>query len=420
MYSEVMSHTAPARIAYLAAEYPAVSHTFILREVAALRRLGLEVETCSIRRTDPVHHKGDAEAAEGKRTFHVLNTARNPKALLAAQKPALTQPKTYFSALRRAWGMRAPGIKAALYQLIYFAEATVLARHLQTTGITHLHGHFANASATVTMLAAELADIPFSFTLHGPSDLTDPARWRLDLKVARAAFVSCISYYARSQAMLAAHPDHWDKLKIIHCGVEPSRYAPAETPNTAPEIVFVGRLAAVKGVRLLFDAFQTARETVPDLRLTLVGDGPDRAALETAAAPLGDAVTFAGYQTQDAVADILARSDMMVLPSFAEGVPVVLMEAMASQIPVIATRVAGVAELVQDGTSGFVLAPGDVDALARAIVTLAQNPARRTAMGQAGRAQIEADFAIDGEAHRLAALFRGTHPDHPRPDRDTF
>ena len=151
-----------------------------------------------------------------------------------------------------------------------------------------------------------------------------------------------------------------------------------------------------------------------------MGDGPDRAALETAAAPLGDAVTFAGYQTQDAVADILARSDMMVLPSFAEGVPVVLMEAMASQIPVIATRVAGVAELVQGGISGFVLAPGDVDALARAIVTLAQDPDRRTAMGQAGRAQVEADFAIDGEAHRLAALFRDTHPDHPRPDRDAF
>ena len=409
------------RIGYLAAEYPAVSHTFILREVEALRRLGLDIRTCSVRRTDPVHHRGPAEKAAGQSTFYILEAARSPRCLFAAQAAALRHPGAYFGALRRAIAMRAPGLRALLYQLIYFTEATVLADHLRRTGITHLHNHFANASATVAMLAAEIAQIPFSYMLHGPSDLADPARWRLDLKTERAVFVSCISHFARSQAMLASDPAHWNKLRIVHCGIEPERYGsdPEKAKKPGTEMVFVGRLAAVKGVRLLFDAFRAAREAHPDLTLTLVGDGPDRAALEAAAKPLGDAVRFLGYRTQDEVAGILSRADMMVLPSFAEGVPVVLMEAMASEKPVIATRVAGVAELVEDGISGFVVSPGDIDGLTRAITALADDPSLRRRMGQAGRAKVRSEFAIDGEARRLALLFQGTHPDQPRAALDS-
>jgi hypothetical protein len=148
------------RIAYLTGAYPAVSHTFILREVEALRRLGLDIVTCSIRRSGPEHLRGPAEKHAAETTFHVIATGKSPAALLAAQKPALRDPGRYFGTLARAWRMRRPGLRAALYQLFYFVEATILARHLQAEGVTHIHNHFAGPSASVAMLAARLAADP--------------------------------------------------------------------------------------------------------------------------------------------------------------------------------------------------------------------------------------------------------------------
>jgi glycosyltransferase involved in cell wall biosynthesis len=378
--SDIPSAQGP-RVAYLTGEYPAVSHTFILREVEALRRLGVDVETASVRRTGPEHHRGPAEQAAAQNTFYLLSAARNPVMLLAAQAPALTAPRRYFGTLARAWRLRAPGLRAALYQLFYFVEATVLARHLKARGITHLHNHFAGPSASVSMLTARLADIPYSFTLHGPADLAEPARWRLGDKIAEARFVACISHYARSQAMLMGDPAHWEKLRIVHCGVDPALYdrPRAETEDQRLHLVFVGRLAPVKGLRVLIEALLAARRT--DVRLTIVGDGEERATLEAMAAPLGEAVRFTGYQSQEEVAGILATAHAFVLPSFAEGVPVVLMEALAAGLPVIATRITGVPELVEDGVSGLLVPPGDAQALAAAIDRLAARPDRGAAMG---------------------------------------
>jgi glycosyltransferase involved in cell wall biosynthesis len=284
----------------------------------------------------------------------------------------------------------------------------VLAQHLKASGATHLHNHFAGPSASVAVLAADLADLRFSFTLHGPADLLAPDRWRLAEKAARASFVACISDFARSQLMLHSDPDHWDRYKIIHCGVVPARY---DTPRAQPEgdapthLVFVGRLAAVKGLRVLMDAFSTARQTNPNLKLTIVGDGPDRAWLETAARPYGHDVHLTGFLSQSDVAQVLATADIFVLPSFAEGVPVVLMEAMASRMPVIATQVAGVPELVAHGVSGLLIPPGNAHALADAIATLATDPDRRVTMGVAGRARVTESFDIEIEARRLGTLF---------------
>ncbi|MEM6421056.1 MAG: colanic acid biosynthesis glycosyltransferase WcaL, partial [Pseudomonadota bacterium] len=160
----------PLRVAYLTGEYPAVSHTFILREVAALRRLGLDVRTASVRRTGPEHLRGPEEEAEAARTFYVQEQAKNPARLVAAKLAALARPGRFFGTLREAWRLRAPGARAALYQMFYFAEALILARWIAAEGITHLHNHFAGPSANVAMLAARLAGIPYSFTLHGPAD----------------------------------------------------------------------------------------------------------------------------------------------------------------------------------------------------------------------------------------------------------
>ena len=408
---------APQRIAYLTSRFPAVSHTFILREVEALRDMGFEICTCSIRRPGPEELQGAAEQAAAGCTFYVLSAARNPWTLLAAQAQLLTRPKRYFSALWLALKTGSPGLRALVYQLFYFAEATILARHLQQQNVRHLHNHFADVSANVAMLTAELADIPFSYTLHGPIVLYEPKRWRLDAKTARARFVACISHFARSQAMYFSDPEHWPKLRIVHCGVTPELYdRPATSKEAGTHMVFVGRLAPIKGVRVLLEAFETARQTRPDLTLSLVGDGDDRAHLEKVAAPLGSSVRFLGYRSQDEVADILANADALVLPSFAEGLPVVLMEALAAGKPVVCTQVAGVSELVEDGVNGYLVPAGDAESLADRIGRISDDPGRSRRMGEAGRTKVKEEFNVRKEAARIAALFQGTGGTRPRPD----
>ncbi len=406
----------PGPIAYLTGEYPKVSHTFIEREIAALRARGLVVLTCTMRRPPPATVVGPGQAEEARRTFCVSAAARRPAGLFAAHAAALARdPGRWLAALRLAWKTRPPGLKAALWQLFYFLEAAVLARHLRQAGVVHLHNHFGDSSGSVAMLTGVMTGIPFSVTLHGPAIFYEPRRWRLDEKIARARFFFCISHFARSQAMYFSDPVHWPKLRIVHCGVTPAAYGPGPRDPAAPRVVFVGRLDPVKGVPLLLEAFARARAAHPAARLTIVGDGPARPALEARAQALGlgAAVAFLGYRAQAEVAGILAAADLLVLPSFAEGVPVVLMEAMASRLPVIASRVAGVPELVEDGVSGFLTPPGDLDTLTDRLERLLADPALRARMGEAGRAKVEAEFDIDREAAWIAAILAGAEGIRP-------
>jgi glycosyltransferase involved in cell wall biosynthesis len=398
----------PRRIAYLTGEYPRATDTFIQREVAALRALGFEVVTTSVRRTAPEHIVGPEQAAEQAGTFHILEAARRPLRTLAALAHGLRRPRRFLGALGLAARTAPPGLRGGLYQAFYFIEALVLAHEMARREVTHLHNHIAKASCTVAMLAARLSDIPFSFTLHGPDIFFEPLTWRLDAKIAEARFVACISDFCRAQAMIFAAPEAWPKLRIVHCGVQPDRYAGAPPPRGA-RLLFVGRLAAVKGVAVLFDALARVVATRPETRLTLIGDGPERAALEAEAARLGlsDHVSFLGYRSQDAVAEALAAHDVFVLPSFAEGVPVVLMEAMAAGRPVLTTRIAGVPELVEDGVSGRLVPPGNATALAAALEDLLADPDGLAAMGEVGRARVRAAFDVAQEAARLAALIEG-------------
>lgn len=409
----------PGPVAYLTGEYPRATDTFIQREVAALRAQGITVETCSIRRTDPSHHVGPEQRHEAANTFHVLKAASSPLRLLKAHFGLLAKsPSRYFSALKLAWRTRAPGPKAALFQLIYFAEAGLLAQHMAARGITHLHNHIATASCTVAMLASKLAGIPFSFTLHGPDIFFEPHRWRLDAKIAEARFVACISHFCRAQAMNFSGPEHWEKLHIVHCGVDPERY-PDHPRDDGKRLLFVGRLAGVKGVPVLLDAVQALMDKHPGMSLTLIGDGPERSDLENRAARMGlsAVVHFAGYKSQTEVADALSRADLFVLPSFAEGVPVVLMEAMAAAVPVVTTHVAGIPELVEHGTHGILTHPGDAASLATAIDALLGDPVGARQMGAAAREVARRDFNIRVEAHWLARLFAAYQ--EPSPDLPT-
>ena len=402
------------RLAYLTSLYPSVSHTFILREVTGLRSLGIDVLPASIRKSPSDQHPGDAEKAEAQLCFNVIPAAKQPGTLLKAFGFALARPTRLSQIIALAWKMRRAGLKGTVWQGAYLVEALIIGHWLKRSAIDHLHVHFTGGVATAGMLAAELADIPWSLTIHGPADFNDPIAWQLGLKVKHATFVACISHFARSQVMLQTDPIDWPKLHIVHCGIEPALYDRKTARPTEPvELLFVGRLAPVKGLRVLLEAMK--RVDAP-IRLTIVGDGPDRANLEQIAVPLGERVRFTGYLSQQQVAETLAKTHIVVLPSFAEGVPVMLMEAMAAGLPVIATRVAGTGELVEDGVSGRLVPPGDSETLAQAIDALATDPDLRCRMGEAGRARVRSDFDCQSEARRLAGLFVGQSSDGPRPD----
>ncbi len=399
-------------IAYLTGDYPKVSHTFILREVQAVRAAGVPVITCSIRKPAETDFKGREELQARAETFYVIAAAKNPVRLLAAHgRAVLRGPGLWLSTLALAIRMRSPGLKAFLWQLFYFLEAGVLAQHLRDNRVWHLHNHFGNSSCSVAVLAARLAGIPFSFTEHGPAIFFEVDRWSLPEKIARARFVVAITHFCRSQLMLFSDPAHWGKIAIVHCGLDPSLYR-RDAASFGKRVAFVGRLDPVKGALLLIEAMSEVLKTHPDATLTLAGDGPARASAEARARDLGIAgsVHFAGYMTQPQVADLLATSDMLVLPSFAEGLPVVYMEALASRIPVVASRVAGVQELVVDGETGFTVPPGDVASLVDRMLHLMADPALAARMGEAGRTAVEREHDIAREGAWLADLFRNGGP----------
>ncbi len=397
------------KIAYLTGEYPRATDTFIQREVFNLRKQGLEVHTYSIRKPGGDHLVGEEQKAEHARTDYLLPV--NPLLLIWAHVFwLLRQPANYFKAIKLAWQTSQPGIKGGLFQVFYFLEAGVLAYKLRQNGIDHLHNHIANSSCTVAMLAAAIAGGTFSFTLHGPHIFFEPHRWRLDEKIRQALFVSCISHFCRSQAMLFVSPEHWPKLKIIHCGVEPDLFTPVQHEGLGDRLLYVGRLAAMKGLPVLFEGLSKLRQRYPSVRLTVVGDGSERQAIEAIAQQLqvADLIDFVGYKSQTEVREYLQQMDIFVLPSFAEGVPVVLMEAMAAGVPVVTTRIAGVPELVEHGQSGWLVPPGDVDALVDGLAQLIENPTLRNRYGQAGHAKVRTEFNVETEALKLKEIFLRT------------
>jgi glycosyltransferase involved in cell wall biosynthesis len=370
------------------------------------------VITCSIRKPSEAEFKGQEERRARAETFYVKSAAKNPVRLMAAHGRAiLRSPATWARTLALAIGMRSPGLKSLIWQLFYFLEAGVLADHLRRNRVRHLHNHFGNSSCSVAVLAAELAGIPFSFTEHGPAIFFEVNLWSLPEKIARAAFVVAITHFCRSQLMLFSDPAHWGKITIVHCGVDPAAYR-RDPGGTGKRVAFVGRLDPVKGALLMVEAMAIVLKAHPDATLALAGDGPARAGAEARARALGieSALHFAGFMSQGQVADLLATSDMLALPSFAEGLPVVYMEALASRIPVVASRVAGVQELVEDGVTGYTVPPGDVTTLANRIIRLMDDPATARAMGEAGRKAVVDGFDIRAEGARLAEIFTNGGP----------
>ncbi|MBW4646354.1 MAG: glycosyltransferase family 4 protein [Goleter apudmare HA4340-LM2] len=386
------------RIAYLTGEYPRATDTFIQREVATLREQGVEVHTFSVRRTGDEHMVGTEQKQERDRTFYILPP--NPLNLLLAHLGLLlSSPSRYFRAIKLAWSTSQPGLQGGIYQLFYFLEAGILAQQILQRNISHLHNHFPDSSGSVAMLAAELGGFTFSFTMHGPYIFFEPHRWRIDEKIKRALFVACISYYCRSQGMIFVPTDKWNRMHIIHCGIDPALFTSVAHQEWSKRLLYVGRIAAAKGLPILLESLVSLKRSHPEVILTVVGDGPDRIALEQMATQLGlnEHVNFVGYQSQAEVRRYIQESDVFVMSSFAEGIPVVLMEAMAAGLPVVATQIAGISELVENDINGYLVPPGDVAILADRVAKLLADQQLRNQLGKAGRAKVQQDFNIEHE-----------------------
>ena len=398
------------KIGYLVNTYPRASHSFIRREIHALERAGLQVHRFAMR-SDRAMLVDPADLAEDARTEHVLDAglkqvlpaamtwlARHPRQSLTALRLALTCGK------RGAGGT--PGTGGRTRHMIYLIEAAYIAARSKALGLTHIHAHFGTNSTTVAMLAHALGGPTYSFTTHGPEEFDAPHALALDLKLQNATFAVAISSYGRSQLCRWTAPANWPKIHVVHCGIEPALFTPTPLPN-APQLVAIGRLSGQKGFALLVEAIAIATQTLPDLHLTLVGDGDLRPQIEAAIARHGLArnITLAGWQSEAGVRAALQNARALILPSFAEGLPVVIMEAMAAARPIIATTIAGIPELITPDC-GWLVPAGDAQALADAIKNLAQTPQETLIrMGMTARARVLQRHSIDTEAAKLCDLF---------------
>ena len=395
------------KILYLVSEYPKVSHSFVRREIRAVEALGHEVIRVSVRGWDlPLVDPDDLK--ERAQTTYVLQRGLGRLAAAAA-RATLSHPARMWRALTLAWSMARHAEKPLPYHLIYLLEAAWIARLAVASGCQHVHSHFGTNPAEVGVLAGIIAGLPHSFTLHGPDEFDHPQEFHLRDKVQHSVFVATVSSFGRSQLMRWARPEDWHKVKVVHCGLDGTfLQAPPRAVAEAPRLTCVGRLSGQKGQLLLIDAAGRLKEEGMTFELVLAGDGEMRPEIEQRIREKGlqAHVRITGWISAEQVKSELEASRALVLPSFAEGLPVVIMEAMALGRPVISTYIAGIPELVLDNQCGWLVPAGDVDALAGAMrACLAATPTELNAMGMQCRARARERHDVMTEGRKLAGLF---------------
>jgi colanic acid/amylovoran biosynthesis glycosyltransferase len=410
------------KIAYLIGRYPGITHTFILREARALRRLGVDVQCFSIWRTAQRQLLSRVDWEEWRNTDALLPP--QPAQVLRAHLRGLTRtPLTYVATLRRALTLSSPGVRGRLLGLTWFVEAIVLWDLCRRRGVTHIHAHLDGTAPTVAMLAVEFANQSsraggprsWSQTVHGSKEFYDVYRERLAVKAASARFMACISDYTRSQVMAFVPEELWHKLVVVRCGVDLQEFSPRESRKPSRDdlsILTVGRIDAMKGTVLLLHALVRLRQQGLEPTLTVVGDGPskDKAILMSERLGLAGKVRWEGAIGQDQIREFYAECDVFCLPSLAEGVPIVLMEAMAMEVPVVANAITGIVELVEDAVSGFLVRPGRVDELTNRLARLLQDPVLRASMGRAGRAKVADEYDLERNVRMLAQMLADGAP----------
>lgn len=394
------------RIAYLINQYPKGSHTFIRREILALERLGFEVQRISLRGWDS-WCPDEQDQREHAKTQYVLRNGLKGL-LLPTVRAFLRAPMRFLAGARLAYKMARESDRTLPYFLAYFAEACQVFLWVREFGATRLHAHFGTNSADVAMFVGALGGPPYSFTVHGPEEFLKPMG--LLKKVQRSNFVVTISSFGRSQMyMLSRHVD-WHKIHVVHCGLEPAFYETApRRAEPAPRLVCVGRLCESKGQLFLIEAVKRLRDMRIEVELVLVGDGEMRPEIEHLIAKYGLAqqVRITGWVSSSEVRNEIVAARALVLPSFAEGLPVAIMEAMALRRPVLTTYIAGIPELVRHGENGWLFAAGSMEELTDAMAECLRAPIEELQrIGDAGYKRIIERHSSDNEAEKLAALFR--------------
>ncbi|MFS0771911.1 glycosyltransferase family 4 protein [Sphingomonas sp. 1P08PE] len=388
-------------IAYLVNRYPTVSHTFVRREIAGIEAAGHQVLRLSIRAA-PDHLPDPADRAERERTTVVL---QRPASLLAGiVRHLIRRPRRVAAAWRASRSMVPFSLRGWITRTAYLAEACRIVDTMVAAGTRHLHAHFGTNPAAVARMTHLLSGIPYSFTVHGPDEFDEPRQLDLAGKIADAKLVVAISDYGRSQLCRWVDVDLWPRIVVVRCGVDLE--AIDQTDGSASEgydFCVVARLAPQKGLPILVEALGLLRASGVMPRVAVVGDGPLRTTLEREATRLGvhDQLTFLGSRGGADVAAQLRQAKAMVLPSFAEGLPVVIMESLAVGTPVVTTAVAGIPELV-DAECGWVVPAGSAPALAAAMAAAFVTPADRlAAMGEVGRRRVERMHDAERNARQL-------------------
>ena len=393
-------------IAYLVNQYPTVSQTFIKREIQALERRGVTVTRFALRGWQGELVDAD-DHAERIRTRYVLQ--RGPVALLLAlAKCALGRPRSFWNATGLALRMSRGSDRNLALHAVYLAEACLLYEWLADAGVTHLHAHFATNPAEIALLAHALGGPPYSFTAHGSDIMDRPAQMALEHKVQHASFVAGVCSFGRNQLFRWIPYSLWTKVSVVRCGLQAGYGDGAIAPGAQHRrLVCVGRLAKEKGQSLLIEAVAQLHAEGISVEITLVGDGPMRAEVEQLIARhgLSSQVRFTGSLDAQGIEDELRRARALVVPSLSEGLPVVIMEAMANRRPVIAPYLSGIPELVVHGETGWLYPASDVAALVQAIKTcLATEPDALAAMGDRAHQAVWAAHNADVEAGKLLAL----------------
>lgn len=391
---------------YLVSTYPAISHTFILRELQHLRREGWQIATASVNRPDRPLSKMEADERQEAQGTYGLKADGMQGALKAAVWAVGKFGVTSLKMLASGW--RLGGTSKPWKGLAYAVEAMMVARWMGQQDLRHLHVHFGNAGATVGVLTKRLNRCHLSLTIHGPDEFDDVPGQHLALKMKEADAVICISQFARSQLMRISDSDHWHKMQVCRLGVDPEQFP--FNPRGGDDVVqllCVGRLTPAKCQVLLVQACARLRDAGLSFHLKMVGAGPDRERIEREVMQhkLQSHITMTGALNQQEVKQAFAQADVFVLPSLAEGIPVVLMEAMCSGVPCVSTPVNGIPELIEHGVTGLLATPGDVDSLSTQLERLLRNPELRQTLAEAARQKVTTSFHLENNVRHLGRLF---------------
>jgi glycosyltransferase involved in cell wall biosynthesis len=395
------------KLAYLLGTYPLPSETFVRKEIESVEALGQPVERLAARCWE--NQVVDPRDIEEQARTDYLVTGGKGRLLGDALTTLLRHPLRSLAMTGPLWRLYRNAGKRLPTHLVYALEALAFRTRAARLGISHVHCHFSNNATAIAMLAHTLGGPRYSFTVHGPDELIDPGARSLGMKARGAAFVVAITQYCRGR-ILAEAPDVEAKVHVIHCGIDPDDFAfDGAAPDTS-RIVCVGRLCFNKGQRHIPAAVAQVKDEFPDLVIDLLGGGDDEALIRSEIAEYGveKQVILHGWATGAQVRETLRESRALLLPSYAEGLPIVIMEALAVGRPVLTTRITGIPELV-DSECGWLFEPGDVQAIAEALRgVMRASAAERAAMGAEGRRRVEERHDLRKSAAALLDEFKST------------